>query len=154
DAHLEEAFDGAADLLFVGVAAHPEHHLVAGFVHHGALLGDQRRGDDVEHAFHAVILPLSAATASRVSTRAWSRRRSSTLAPSARSTFTAGRLRAARSSMGLGPAMMINALVSPSVSIICTIDLVLPSGMSMPSRMTTRSSRTFMASAERKALRR
>src|SRR5579862_1553704 len=39
--HFEQRFDGAADLFLVGLAPHPEDHLVAGLVDHRALLGDE-----------------------------------------------------------------------------------------------------------------
>src|SRR5215468_8699076 len=81
DLHLEQRLDGVTDLVLVRVAPHAEHHVVAGLVDQRPLLGDQRGSDDVVHARHALTLPLTAATAARVSTRCWWRRMSSTLAP-------------------------------------------------------------------------
>src|SRR5512143_2561432 len=76
DLDLEQRLDGVPDLILVGIAANAEDELIAELADHRALLGDQRRGDDVEHGLHGATLPRSASTAARVTTSCGGRRMS------------------------------------------------------------------------------
>src|SRR5574338_15358 len=119
DLHREQLLHRALDLVLVGARVHGEGDDVALLARDRALLRDERPAQHLVGRHDDDSLRSSPsrwwmrASASWVTTSRWWRSTSYTLSPSARSTSTPGRFRAASSSARSGPATTSSTEASP-----------------------------------------